>query len=216
MRSLRGAIQNAADRKIVPPHQAGSTRDLALAMRMTVPISLIQLVGTLDLLPPATVIFDSGTLGPSTVTASAQVGIQGDGLASFRGHIHESGAIGHNYLFAIALLDLQDSQGNTLVFAHEGKVNGQLNIGSSDDDWQTDGHNVLISDNWDIAKKSGFHAHLHVSTDPMQAIETIITGGFAAVGVVAFALFASDPETKCTWGPSGDPQGAGAGFRCTR
>ena len=95
-----------------------------------------------------------------------------------------------------------------------------INIGSSDDDWQDDGHNVLISDNWDIAKNSRFQTHLHVSTNPLQAIETIIIGAFAAVGVIAFALFASDPKTKCTWGPAvgpqgaGDPQGAGVGLRC--
>jgi hypothetical protein len=144
------------------------------------------------------------------------VGIQSDGLASFRGHIHESGAIGHNYLFAIALLDLKDSQGNKLVFAHEGKVSGQLDAGSSDDNWQTDGHNSLISDNWDIAKNSRFQARLHVSTDPLQAIETVITGLFAAVGLVAAVLFASDPKTRCTWGPAGDEQGAGVEVRCRR
>jgi len=210
MPSLRNAIQNAVDRKVVPPHQAGSTRDLALAMGMTAPISVIQLIGGLEGLPPATVIFDSGTLGPSTVTASAQVGIQSDGLASFRGNIHESGAIGHNYVFAIALLDLKDSQGNTLVFAHEGNVKGQLDIGSSDDSWQDDGHNSLISDNWDIAKNSRSQARLHVSTDPLQAIETVIIGLFAAVGTVAVALFTTDPNTVCTWRTTGDPQGGAA------
>jgi hypothetical protein len=177
-----------------------------------------QLIGTLNALPPATAIFDSGTLGPSTVTASAQVGIQSDGLASFRGHIHESGLVGHNYLFAIALRDLKDSKGNPLVFAREGNVKGQADIGSSDDDWQIDGINSLISDNWDTAKNSRFDARLHVSTDPFQVVETIIIGLFAALGVVAVSLFVSDPNTKCEWspGPGGDQQGAGSGVICRR
>jgi len=183
---------------------------------MTAPISVANLIGTLDLLPPAIVVFDSGTLGPSTVTASAQVGLQSDGLASFRGHIHESGATGHNYLFAIALLDVKDSQGNTLVFAHEGNVKGQLDIGSSDDDWQIDGLDSVISDKWDIAKNSRFESGLHFSTDPFQVVETVIARLFVAAGVVAVSLFVSDPNTKCTWGPAGDPQGAGVEVRCRR
>jgi hypothetical protein len=186
-------------------------------MKMSVPISVIRLVDNLNHLPPATVIFNSGTLGPSTVTAWAQVGLQSDGLASFRGHIHESGAVGHNYLFAMALLDLKDNQGNTLVFSQKGSVNGTLDIGSRDDNWQIDGSNSLISDKWDVAKNSRVQAHLKVDTDPFQVLETVVLGLFAAAGVVWLVLFGSDPKTKCTWGPTGDPQGgAGVEVRCGR
>lgn len=214
MQSFRDAVQNAADRKKAPPHFNGSTRDLARQLGMAFPISVLGLIQTLEGLPPDTVTFNSEVLGPSTVTASAEVGLQSDGKASFRGRIHESGLVGHNYLFAVALLDVVDSQGKTLVFAHQGNVKGQLDIGSSDDEWQVDGQNLLISDKWNIAKNSRFEFRLDVSTDPFQAIETATLGLFIAVGVILITLFVSDDKTECEWFPGPDEDGKRHLVRC--
>jgi len=51
MLQLRRAIQIAADRKIIPPHKAGSTRDLGLTLGMTAPISISRLIRLLGMLP---------------------------------------------------------------------------------------------------------------------------------------------------------------------
>jgi hypothetical protein len=215
MPGLRGIVQNAGDRKRVPVHRAGSIRDLALQLGMTVPISIRGLVVTLNRLPPAIVIFNSPEQGPSTVSGSAQLGLQSDGCASFFSHVRESGAIGHNYFFSIALLDVVDAQGKMLVFVHEGTVHGIL-PGDRDDDKQTDGFNPFIADQWNNVKNSGFEAHLHVSTNPIQALESLVVAFYAAriiaLAAVGVAIFVSDPKTKCDWRRA--PNGDGADLNC--
>jgi hypothetical protein len=216
MPNLRGVIQNALGRKKVPHHQAGSARDLALQLGMTVPISIRGLVVTLDQLPPATVTFNSGTLGPSTTTGFAQVGLQSDGRSSFRVRVRESGLIGHNYFFAMALLDVVDSQGNMVVYTLQGEVHGTLDIGDSDDDKQEDYFHPLISDQWNVAKNSRVSSRLHVSTDAFQTGEAIaafvgilFAAELAAAGAVGIVRFLADPGTTCSWFP-----GDGAIIRC--
>jgi hypothetical protein len=211
MPSLRGIIRNAVDRKQVPPHQAGSTRDLALKLGMRVPISVQGLVATMAGLPLATVIFNSGELGPDTVSGFGWVGIRSDGAASIRVHAHESGAIGHNFVLAMALSDVVDSQGKMLSFAIEGAVHGTFDPRDRDEDKQTDGGpNPVISDQWNAIKNSRVESRLHVSTDAFQALEAVVTGGFAALltaaGAVGVALFVGDPQTKCTWATDGAGQ----------
>src|SRR5215813_1755165 len=97
MVSLRAAVQSAINTKIVPPYDNGKIRQLGEKIGLKIPFSVSSLMDALERLPPQNVIFDSGPLGPSTVTASAQVAFTSDGFASFRGTIIESGGIGHDY-----------------------------------------------------------------------------------------------------------------------
>ncbi|MEA2719382.1 MAG: hypothetical protein QOJ39_1246 [Candidatus Eremiobacteraeota bacterium] len=214
MNSIRGTVANAVSRKRMPAHQAGSTRDLAFRLRMTAPISVAALIEAVNGLPAAAIVFNSGDLGPSTVTGSVQVGLQSDGTASISSHVRESGAIGHNYVIATALLDVVDSNGNALVFVHEGTVHGTFAIGKRDDDKQTDGSNPLIASQWETVKTSRVQHRLHVSTDPIDAVESVVPALFAAAVAVGVVLFAADPKTRCDWQRADD--GQGIDFVCVR
>jgi hypothetical protein len=126
-------------------------------------------------------------------------GFQSDGLLSFRGHVHESGVSGDNYFFGVALLDVKDSSGNTLVFPQNGLVAGQLDFGSSDDDFQNDGFSQLLRDQWDTAKNSVENGRvqfvLHVSSNPFYVTETLVSGLF----VLAAAVLGGYGASKCDW-----------------
>jgi hypothetical protein len=181
--------------------------------------------GTMDLtvtIQGETVVRDSGTLGPSTVTGSAHLWMNSDGFWTFQGHVHESGFIGHSYAFAI-VLDFLDASGNAPSFVQAGSIHGTdpIDAGSSDDDWQQSGHSDLIEQNWDVVKTRGIRSDLHVSTDALSAFEAgigaVVLALVVTVGVVAGTRFVSDPRTKCA--PHyvvSDDESPGAEMRCTQ
>jgi hypothetical protein len=166
------------------------------------------LTGTLTLRNEQ-MIYDTGTAHADTVHGWAQLAIQDDGNWSFRGHVHENGVIGHDYAFAIGLNQLDDS-GHVMAFIEEGKLGGTVAIGgpSRDDDWDRNGHDSRIAENWDGIKQKGVTGQFHVATDPFQAFEFAISAllavRYVVLGVVAAAVgirqFASNPNTICTWG----------------
>jgi hypothetical protein len=175
------------------------------------PVSITRLRS----LPPQTVVLDSGPLGPSTVSSSAQLAMNSDGYWSFRGNIHESGFIGHDYAFAMTL-DFLDASGKAVSFLQEGTVHGTTDpFGSRDDDWQQNGHSSLIADNWVIIKTKGIRSNLHVSTNPIQAVEAVFAPIVLALSAAGYTLFSPDAKTSCEWDPVTDSQGgAGVALKC--
>lgn len=196
MPSIRNAMSESSSRRQVPSNNGGC-RDLGIKLGLVPPFLLSTLAHRLSELPLATLIFDSGEQGPSTTTAWAQVGMQRDGRTSFRGSIHESGAIGHQYISAVAFLDIKDAEGRTLVFAHPGSVAGTWVVGKSTQDWQDDGISQLVEAQWDQIKNSRIEWKLHVSTDPSDVLGLAAEGLF--VGVVVVAAILVGGSNKCTW-----------------
>jgi hypothetical protein len=161
---------------------------------MTVPISVFALIRHLD---PEVIVLDQ-LLGPSTTTLSTQLALMSNGFWSYRGSIHESGLVGHNYSCTFAL-DVRDPLGKTIVFEHHGTIRGLVIPGDSDDSWQQDGHSPFIADTWDTVKLATGTAHLHVSTEPMDAF-LVTSAGAVALAVGAFvALTMSGSDVKCHW-----------------
>jgi hypothetical protein len=207
MQSLSKVISTASDRRQMPPYTAGSSRDLGLKLGLAVPFTLSSLIANLDGLPLLSVVFKSGTRGPSTTTGWANVGIQSDGLSGFRGYVREDGVVGHNYLFVMAFPDLRDAKGRPVVFAHEGKVHGrdELGLGDRSDSWNEGGpldpvQQNLFVDNWDALRTARFESKLHVSTDPIEATlfvgEFLVAIGVVIAGAVGFVLCASNLECE--------------------
>jgi hypothetical protein len=214
-KNIRSVIQNAADRKRIPAFNPNSIRDLSRKLRVSFPVSLIDLLKTLDELLPAGVIYESGRIAADNVHASAQLYLQSDGGVLFSGQAHESGAIGDNFILAMALLDVKDDSGNTLVFVHEDTLAGQLNVGFSDKEWHTLGFNQIVKDKWDDVKNTRVETRLHNSTDPWQVTEFTIGSLFLLAGIVIGGIFAfscpegeeytcDDPTVRLD-PPSGDP-----------
>lgn len=149
---------------------------------------------------------------------------------AFSGHLHEAGAFGH-VLLPIALLDVKDASGKAPVFTKDDFIPGQLDTGSSDNDWLDIGMNQFIADNWEAVVTSRIQRELRVNTDAWGVLEPILFGLFLIAVVVLGIGAASCPKGqswKCGWRPvvgdrsqllsPGDPgqppSGVGADYVC--
>jgi hypothetical protein len=192
------SVQKTLSTRAIPP-ATGATHLAALCD--PAPTS----IRTLSNNPPLRVWRYSGELGPSTVTGRAQLYLDADGFSSYRGEMREDGAMGHNYVFYMALVGVTDDNGRVPTFVNTGTVHGSLNIGSSNDSWQHDRQDRFMADKWPAVEASSVHSNLHVSTDPLDAFETVtaslLAAGVIVVITVILIMGASDGSTKC--GPSG-------------
>ena len=146
-------------------------------------------IKALGKLPPKTVTFDSGEFAAGSVIGNCQLAINSDGFWSFKGHVHEGGIVGDEYVMALGLVDLKDAAGANFVAHHTGTIHGTLVPGSSDDNWEggpgDSGFDQRIVDHWDAAVNSGSRSTLHVATTVGDVIG-IIVEGLALGGAVAF------------------------------
>lgn len=232
MISLRDYINSATDRRVMPEYNPGSTRDLALKLGLSLPVSLYAVIAALNKLPPASVTFDSGPLTAGYVHASARLYVQSDGGVAFAGDAHEAGVFGEHFLLAVALDDVQDAQGNTPVWPHQEVLAGSSEFGKSDIGWLDSGYWQFAQDNWDLVKKSRYQFVLKARTDAWQLTEGVLLGLFKAIAAaVAVVLVVKCTEGqrswKCGWRAAGssadatvspgDPgrrPGAGLEYRC--
>lgn len=203
------SFRNSAKKK-VPPNSPVDMAALAGQMGLARPVHLSTMIKDLNAAAPDFVIYDSGLLGPSTTTGNAQVGITIDGFVSFKGHIHESGFLGHDYVFTMSVFNLLDENGKLVVFQNKGSITGtDQPIGSHrDDNWQQDGRYASIPSRWNSLKAiggsgaSGWKALLHVDTDVAEAFtaftEALIAAGVIAAAVGTVVLF-SGGNAQCQW-----------------
>ena len=216
MKSFRDAVAFDAVTREVNPGPASSARDLAGVHDLAVPFSLSRLMLRLV---PETIRKESGVLGPSTTTGSAELYVNSAGFWMLTGHMREDGFIGHSFAFGATLVGVNHPDGSPLLFMHKGQVDGGADpMGNRVHDWRDTGHDKLIAENWDTIKVRGVRFLLRVTTDPDEVVSALLGGvviGGAAAGVVY--LFASgkvkcDPPELIRDG-QGQP---GAQIRCRR
>jgi hypothetical protein len=202
-------------KKMVPPNQPVTMAAVAQRMNLGRPVSLVNMMNQLNSSLPDFKIFDSGQLGPSTTTGWGQVGFTINGGVAFRGAIHESGFLGHDYTFAMAIANYVDPSDKLIVFLHSGSVEGTssgLPFGTPqrDDSWNGNASiDPFISDHWDSIKSSGWHASLNVDTDPgfviQLVVQSLIDGGLLGAG--AAFIVAAIQGGGAHWTQGKDPEG---------
>ncbi len=198
MPSFQDLLGTALSRRKVPAFLAGSIHDLGLKLGLSSPISMRGILDALDELPFASRTIETGPKTAGYVHGWSTLFLQADGATAFSGHMHESGVAGDNFLVAIALLDVKDSSGRTVVFANDDWLAGQLDFGPSDRDWITIGMNQLIADNFEAVRTSRVQTLLHVSTNAWQVTELVLTSIFVAAGIVLAAVFGAQTAKKCS------------------
>jgi hypothetical protein len=136
-----------------------------------------------DSLPHA-LMFNSGTLGPSTVTASAIWMLSDDGVFSFQGSIHESGVIGHEYGFGMAL-NVTDANGVGFAVVHSGSIGPKLPFGNPNDSWKDVGFDQRIKDNWAAIASSATRSHAGLNVDSRVLLAIVDALGVPVIAVLA-------------------------------
>jgi hypothetical protein len=97
----------------------------------------------------------------------------------------------------MAFAYIQDDQGRTPVFVHQGDLAGTLGGGDTrSDDWDITGPSdpalaQFIRDNWDDFEITGVVSSLDFDPDLAEAIEKIVAGMFAAAGVAEVVVLLS-------------------------
>ena len=189
MVSFRAAANN-----MVPKSDPVDTAMLVQQMGLTRPASLHKLINTLNAHGPDSKVFDSGQLGPSTTTGWAQVGFTIDGGVAFRGSVHESGLIGHDYYFVMVIANYRDPSGKVVVFMYVGNVEGTSDdpLGSPkrDDSWNGGAiMDPFVAEHWDSIKASEWQANLSVDTKAGDVIKLVVESLFAGVVIAGIVLF---------------------------
>jgi hypothetical protein len=117
--------------------------------------------------------------GGVPVGGYAHLTIRSDGTYSFSGHFHDSGATEYNMQLAWAV---KDSINKVFTFEHQGHVSGTFEAGSRDDDWDNEGQNDAIRDNWaNIVAGWSAQANAQANGNLINLLNSII----GALGLVA-------------------------------
>jgi len=125
--------------------------------------------------------------GPSTVAGSCEIRLKRSGTISYKGHIHESGAISHRYMFITAipvlLLDEFPAGTDVILVTRSGHVNGTLAIGSRDDEWDEERQDPVLSKHWLVIDPLSARTNISVSTGDIDVLEAALGFGFISFGV---------------------------------
>jgi uncharacterized membrane protein len=109
--------------------------------------------------------------------------IRKDGSYSFTGHFHDSG--GTEYNMALAWV-VADSENRGYSFEHQGHVAGTFESGSRDDNWQVDGQNDAIAENWaSIVARDQASGEANANGDLTALINSLIGTLGTVLGIIA-------------------------------
>jgi hypothetical protein len=174
----------------------------------------LSLKKLLRLADPDVVRFSTGRLDtgdPTNLTGEGEVLLQSDGLASFRGHVHNADFFGEQYGMAVFFDGAIDDRGYPMVFAYGGTVSGTGNpLSDNNDNWQEDGRDcAVIADKWDVLKASvesrRFHAVLSASTNLTAVVVTLIVDSGLGAAAAGFAYVFGSGAVLCEWDSDQSP-----------
>jgi hypothetical protein len=112
--------------------------------------------------------------------------IHSDGTYKFSGHFHDSGGTEYNVALAWAV---KDSNNMAYTFQHSGHVSGTFESGSRDDDWNADGQNDALRDNWPaIVAASTASAQAGANIDLTNLVNSLIGTIGTVLGIVAIII----------------------------
>jgi hypothetical protein len=145
-------------------------------------------------LPMQVLTVPTGDLSDDTASGFATLVIQQDGIVNFRGHVHDSGFFGGNYLVAVWFPSVIDDQGRTVTFAHANNIAGTIGGGDSrDDDWDISGPNdpamkQFIIDHFNNFSGDSPGASLSFESDLQVDIFAILAGTLAEIGIAEIVI----------------------------
>lgn len=135
---------------------------------------------------PETVTLDSGSITSDlSIGGFAKLVITRGGQFTFSGHMHDSGALGIDFLLTLVAMT---PSGIAYTVQHTGHTAGTFTSGSSDD-WTISGFNEGIRDNWAEASQARLtwtmHANDTLTPQLGKALEEALQEAIKAVGKAA-------------------------------
>jgi hypothetical protein len=135
---------------------------------------------------------DAITLNSGSITSGLSIGgfatliMTRGGQFTFTGHMHDSGALGIDFLLTLIAMT---PSGIAYSVQRSGHTAGTLTPGSRDDDWTIPGFNELIRDNWKEASQARLswtmHANDTLTPQLGKALEDALQEALKALGKAA-------------------------------
>ena len=136
---------------------------------------------------PETVTLDSGPITSGlSIGGFARLVMSRSGEFTFSGHMHNSGALGIDFLLTFVAMT---PSGIAYTVQHSGHTAGTLTSGSRDHDWTISDFNERIRDNWVQASQARLtwtmHANDTLTPQIGKALEDALQEALKAVGKAA-------------------------------
>ncbi len=135
---------------------------------------------------------ESVTLNSGAITSELSIGgfasltMSHNGNFTFSGHMHDSGALGIDFLITVVAMT---PSGIAITAQHSGHCAGTFTTGPRDDDWTIAGVNNQIRDNWAEASQSTLtttnHANDTLTPQIGAALEEALKQALLAAGKAA-------------------------------
>lgn len=213
MKSFRNVVKNAVDTKQMPAFQPGSMRNLALNLGLSVPISVLNLITTLNSLPSQTITRRGDIITPSGTALGGWVDmtLRSDGSYTVHFYMHDSGV--PDYDFQMRAIFVTPT-GLNLVAVHSGHVEGTDSWSpfhttlQRDDDHTENSTNPFVQIHWsDISKGKFFVTKDYSATGVIGFVEdlgkAILDIGAGAVGGALGVVIALGSEAGQLFGNLG-------------
>lgn len=158
-----------------------SLRAMVAGLRMPAPVSVRDLITTLEPVV-ITPLLDSGTCsGSCTIMLSA------DGQAHYTGHVHNSGALSLHYAVFTAIAAILEGENGPLLIAHSGSIGGTFSFSSRNDEWDEMVTDARLARNWVAIKAAAPLASTRfgVASGATDVIEAFLGD---ATGIFVFKL----------------------------
>jgi VCBS repeat protein len=136
---------------------------------------------------PETVTLDSGSITSGLpIGGSAKLVMSRSGQFTFSGHMHNSGALGIDFLVTFVVMT---PSGIAYTVQYKGDTGGTFTSGSRNDDWTISGFNEGIRDKWAEASQARLtwtmHANDTLTGQIGKALEDALQEALKAVGKAA-------------------------------
>jgi len=146
---------------------------------------------------PQTVSFRSEDIGVSSLGGWAEVIIASSGYFQYRGHLHNSGAIGFNVKVASGI-PIPGTEIVIVTKTEEMNIGGTSSIDDRNEDWDSTGYSADVRGHWENIR--GAHimsTHIVAGPGPLEVLLSIFLVFFAAIVILELVVGGKPSDTHC-------------------
>ena len=138
--------------------------------------------GARDVPTQTSLTFTTGTIELGPVGGNAQLILYANGSYDFSGHFHDSGILSRNDSLVFGV---RSPSGVLYTFSHSGHMAGEIESGSSDDNWDVSGSNPKLAAGWADLQGATYTWQASESTDLNSLINQIEQGAGLVLSIVS-------------------------------
>jgi len=147
--------------------------------------------------------FHSDGIGVSAIGGWAEIIVSSSGVYKYKGHLHNSGAIG----MAVTVSSAVPIPGTEIVLMtipQKMNIGGTASFDDRDEDWDVQGYSNEVRVLWaNIRNAHTMSTEVSAGPGPFEYFLFVFIGIFAAATAIALAFGGKGSDTTCEWGMHG-------------